>query len=76
MIEDFDFDIDIDGEDDILIDFKCKTCGFIEGVPSWIVAEVDEMNSYAERFKRKKSIPEFQCPKCDKIMIPLSEFKD
>lgn len=70
--------------DDETMKFKCKSCSFIDLVPKWCVAENMEIEEYCStltqkivnKILRRKSIPELHCPNCDKIMIPLSEFKN
>jgi len=52
-------------EDDELIDFKCKKCGYEENVPDFVVFECYTDEDYDE----ESGSPIVLCPKCDSNMI-------
>ena len=52
-------------EEDKLIDFKCKRCGYEEQVPDFVAFEC-----YTdEDFDKESGSPIVLCPKCDANMI-------
>lgn len=55
---------------DILIDFKCKRCGYEEKVPDFVAFECYE----DEEFDKKSGSPIVMCPKCNADMILLSRY--
>lgn len=67
----------IDYEDEMgtpeYIPCKCKSCGFQENVPDFVL---DEFAGFERFIGKKNVIPKLECPKCEKVMIPLKYFKD
>ena len=52
-------------QEDKLIDFKCKKCGYEEKVPDFVAYEC-----YTEEdFDKESGSPIVLCPKCDADMI-------
>lgn len=50
---------------DVLIDFKCKKCGYEEKVPDFVAFEC-----YSEEdFDKESGSPIVLCPECDSDMI-------
>ena len=60
------------GKDETIYIFKCKKCGKLDPVPSFIVSE----HSGFLQFMGKKSIPKMECPYCNRTMssIDISKF--
>lgn len=55
------------GNDEIIYIFKCKKCGKLDPVPSFIVNE----EAGFLKFIRKKSIPKMECPYCNGTMVSI-----
>lgn len=53
-------------EDDILIEMKCESCGYEEGVPDWVLEEFLEIELNSGSKDRRYSC---QCPNCNKTMF-------
>ena len=51
--------------EDVMIDFKCKKCGYEEKVPDFVALEC-----YSEEdFDKESGSPIVLCPECDSDMI-------
>lgn len=53
-------------EDDVLIEMKCESCGYEEGVPDWLLEEFLEIELNGGSNDRRYSC---QCPNCNKTMF-------
>lgn len=59
------------GKDEYIYIFKCKKCGKLDPVPSFIVAE--EVGFL--KFIKKNSVPKMECPYCNGSMISIYNSK-
>ncbi len=55
------------GKDETIYIFKCKKCGKLDPVPSFIVNE----EAGFLKFMGKKSIPKMECPYCNGTMTSI-----
>ena len=53
-------------EDDVMIRMKCKSCGYEEDVPDWVLEEFLEIELCKGSKERRYSC---QCPECNKTMF-------
>lgn len=60
------------GKDETIYIFKCKKCGKLDPVPSFVLSEGFSIN----KLFRKKSIPKTECPYCGGTMFPVDNFND
>jgi hypothetical protein len=61
---------DDDEEPYLLLDYKCKSCGFEDKVPDFVAYE-----SYIpEEFDEETGCPTVMCIKCDGVMIDKKYF--
>ena len=60
------------GKDTKIFIYKCTNCGFEDPVPDWLISE---SLGFKRFFKKKNRTPKFQCPRCNKLMIPKDDFK-
>ena len=51
---------------------KCKKCSYEENVPDFVL---DEFAGFQRYIGKKNVVPEVECPKCSKVMVPLKFFK-
>lgn len=58
------------GNDETIYIFKCKKCGKLDPVPSFVISE----HSGFLKFIRKKSIPKMECPYCNGTMVIKDDF--
>lgn len=66
IIEYTDEEIEALIEDDVLIEMKCESCGYEEGVPDWVLEEFLEIELNSGSKDRRYSC---QCPRCSKTMF-------
>ena len=60
------------GKDETIYIFKCKKCGKLDPVPSFVVSE----HAGFLKFIRKKSVPKMECPYCNGTMISIYKSND
>jgi hypothetical protein len=59
-------------DDDVMLEYKCKNCGFEDLVPDFVAKE-----SYIEEeFDKETGCPTVLCIECDGVMIERKYFKD
>lgn len=63
---------DDDDEEDEMISFTCKSCGFSEDVPAWVIGEQTDMDLFSGA-DASSYIPSTYCMKCNGSMIPTSK---
>ena len=66
IIEYTDEEIEALIEEDVLIEMKCESCGYEEGVPDWVLEEFLEIELNSGSKDRRYSC---QCPRCSKTMF-------
>ena len=56
---------DCEIEEDVMIPYKCIDCGYEEGVPQWLI---DEMEGAKDLLTNPDNYSDMECPECNGTM--------
>lgn len=59
---------DYEIEEDIMIPYKCIDCGYEEGVPQWLI---EEMEGAKDLLTNPDNYDAMECPECNGTMKPI-----
>lgn len=59
---------DYENNEEIMIPYKCIDCGYEEGVPEWLI---EEMEGAKDLLTNPDNYLDMECPECNGTMKPI-----